>query len=92
MSHQRELDGTIDRPRTISALQSCVVCPSCVITLALPHCLLLQDGLVYDIPGKSCNHPQRVECGKRDGELQEPQPVDGCPRLNGYFNPEDPAK
>jgi len=53
---------------------------------------LCPDGLVYDIPGKSCNHPQRVECGKRDGELQEPQPVDGCPRLNGYFNPEDPAK
>ena len=23
------------------------------------HCSLVQDGLVYDIPGKSCNHPQR---------------------------------
>lgn len=52
---------------------------------------LCADGLVYDIPGKSCNHPQRVECNSRT-ELQEPIPTEGCPRLNGYFNPEDPAK
>jgi len=51
---------------------------------------LCEDGLVYDIPGKSCNHPQRVECKART-LLQEPIPTDGCPRLNGYFNPEDPA-
>merc|ERR1712179_342443 len=51
---------------------------------------LCEDGLVYDIPGKSCNHPQRVECKART-ELQEPKPTPGCPRLNGYFHPEDPA-
>lgn len=53
------------------------------------HPKLCPDGLVYDIPGKSCNHPQRVECEART-ELQEPTPTDGCERLNGYFNPEDP--
>jgi len=50
---------------------------------------LCEDGLVYDIPGKSCNHPQRVECERRT-LLQEPIPTPGCPRLNGYFHPEDP--
>jgi len=52
---------------------------------------LCQDGLVYDIPGKSCNHPQRVECKART-ELQEPSPSPGCPRKNGYFHPEEPEK
>lgn len=52
---------------------------------------LCPDGLVYDIPGKSCNHPQRVECNART-ELQEPISSPECPRLNGYFHPEDPAK
>merc|ERR1712117_236988 len=26
---------------------------------------LCPDGFVYDIPGGSCNHPQRVQCGAR---------------------------
>merc|ERR1712212_844445 len=52
---------------------------------------LCEDGLVYDIPGKSCNHPQRVECKART-ELQEPIPSPGCPRKNGYFHPEEPEK
>merc|ERR1712168_1470073 len=47
---------------------------------------LCPDGFVYDIPGRSCNHPQRVQCGART-ELQEPQEFPGCPRRNGYFNP-----
>merc|ERR1712181_203100 len=25
---------------------------------------LCEDGLVYDIPGKSCNHPQREKCNE----------------------------
>merc|ERR1711936_250698 len=52
---------------------------------------LCEDGLVYDVPGKSCNHPQRVECKDRT-ELQEPSPSAGCPRKNGYFHPEEPEK
>jgi len=50
---------------------------------------LCPDGFVFDIPGNSCNHPQRVKCGART-ELQEPQPSPGCPRQNGYFNPPEP--
>lgn len=46
---------------------------------------ICDDGFVYDIPGKSCNHPQRVECGERK-ELQEAQPTPGCPRRNGFFH------
>jgi len=45
---------------------------------------LCEDGLVYDVPGHSCNFPARVECGERL-DLQEPQPTPGCERLNGYF-------
>lgn len=56
------------------------------------HPKLCEDGLVYDIPGKSCNHPQRVECAARTGALQEPIPTPGCPRLNGYFHPEEPER
>jgi len=52
---------------------------------------LCPDGFVYDIPGRSCNHPQRVECKDRT-ELQEPQVFPGCPRRNGYFNPPEPEK
>jgi len=52
---------------------------------------LCPDGFVYDIPGKSCNHPQRVDCQGRE-ELQEPKSSPGCPRRNGYFNPEEPEK
>jgi len=52
---------------------------------------LCPDGFVYDIPGRSCNHPQRVQCGART-ELQEPQEFPGCPRRNGYFNPPEPEK
>jgi len=52
---------------------------------------LCPDGFVYDIPGRSCNHPQRVECKGRT-ELQEPQSFPGCPRRNGYFNPPEPEK
>lgn len=58
-------------------------------TNGILHPKLCEDGLVYDIPGKSCNHPQRVECKARTGELQEPIPTPGCPRLNGYFHPEE---
>ena len=36
------------------------------------------------------HHLPRVECKART-LLQEPIPTEGCPRLNGYFNPEDPA-
>jgi len=51
---------------------------------------LCKDGFVYDEPGHSCNHPQRVECGTRT-DLQEPIPSPGCPRQNGYFHfPDDP--
>eukprot|EP00092_Neocalanus_flemingeri_P008643 GFUD01009312.1.p1 GENE.GFUD01009312.1~~GFUD01009312.1.p1 ORF type:complete len:281 (+),score=64.49 GFUD01009312.1:77-919(+) len=53
---------------------------------------LCPDGFVYDIPGHSCNHPQRVECKDRTGELQEPQVFPGCPRRNGYFNPPEAEK
>jgi len=52
---------------------------------------LCPDGFVYDIPGRSCNHPQRVQCGART-ELQEPQEFPGCPRRNGYFNPSEPER
>ena len=52
---------------------------------------LCPDGFVYDIPGRSCNHPQRVECEART-ELQEPQVFPGCPRRNGYFNPPEPER
>jgi len=52
---------------------------------------LCPDGFVYDIPGKSCNHPQRVECKDRT-ELQEPEVFPGCPRRNGYFNPPEPER
>jgi len=52
---------------------------------------LCPDGSVYDIPGKSCNHPQRVNCTSRP-LLQEPvDPHPACPRLNGYFYTEDEA-
>lgn len=50
---------------------------------------LCPDGSVYDIPGRSCNHPQRVDCSTRP-ILQEPvDPHPSCPRLNGYFYTED---
>ena len=52
---------------------------------------LCPDGFVYDIPGRSCNHPQRVECKDRT-ELQEPEVFPGCPRRNGYFNPPEPER
>jgi len=52
---------------------------------------LCPDGFVYDIPGKSCNHPQRVECKNRL-DLQEPEVFPGCPRRNGYFYPDDPLR
>jgi len=53
---------------------------------------LCKDGLVYDVPGKSCNYPERVECGERT-ELQEPKPTRDCPRQNGFFYfPDEPER
>lgn len=49
---------------------------------------LCEDGLVYDHPGRSCNHIQRVECAKRT-KFQPAQPTEQCPRLNGFYHDED---
>jgi len=49
------------------------------------------DGLVYSEERESCEFPQMVDCSERPLR-QEPQPSEGCERMNGYFRVADSCK
>lgn len=58
----------------------------------LANVSLCADGLVFVQQGKIsnraiCQLPFHTDCGERS-KLQDPQPTNHCPRLNGYFKHE----
>ncbi|XP_065202204.1 protein obstructor-E-like [Planococcus citri] len=53
---------------------------------------LCADGMVFNDfspQHEKCDLPFNIDCSQRP-KLQEPKPTIHCPRLNGYFNHEDP--